>query len=467
LGKQDKSHQRWSDLERSINELLNEVDDIGKRFRGVSHLGGVGTFTNLTVTASATFPYLTGPSLLAITAAEVLTTDTTLLTPTFAGLNLTGLTDLAGRFVTATVPGAIHYRTAPETLTDIGANHLTGVVDRAASTLSYAAGVLTIAPTGASFDIRSNGVLYSKAATTFAIPLDNTFYYCYFDTAGVAQVSTSPWEISSDNVPVALVYRVTAALAAVGDERHSAYRDRYLHEALHDTIGARYDFIEGGLTGAFTNTTFSITAGRIHDEDLEHILAAPATTCRLWYRTGGGTTMTFEDSITVPYKMNGATMRYDNAGTLTDVGANQYTVSWVYMTNDTVRPIYVQLGQATYANITNARNAAQPSFGNISTVEWKLLYKLIYRNTGAPPSYIEATDYRQAGGAPATAFVPLVLHHGTHEDGGNDEIDVTGLSGLLADAQASLAHATTHENGGVDALVSSRVMGTSMFSYFI
>jgi len=41
-------------------------------------------------------------------------------------------------------------------------------------------------------------------------------------------------------------------------------------------------------------------------------------------------------------------------------------------------------------------------------------------------------------------------HHGTHEDGGSDEIDVTNLPGLLADCQTPCAHHGTHENGGSD-----------------
>ncbi|MBU2060165.1 MAG: hypothetical protein KKB38_20840, partial [Gammaproteobacteria bacterium] len=54
-----------------------------------------------------------------------------------------------------------------------------------------------------------------------------------------------------------------------------------------------------------------------------------------------------------------------------------------------------------------------------------------------------------------------LAHHATHEDGGDDEISVTGLSGLLADDQhvldaevlavaAALAHKTRHQDGGAD-----------------
>lgn len=47
------------------------------------------------------------------------------------------------------------------------------------------------------------------------------------------------------------------------------------------------------------------------------------------------------------------------------------------------------------------------------------------------------------GGAPSA-------HATTHQDGGSDEINVTGLSGLLADSQTPLAHATTHKSAGSD-----------------
>lgn len=41
-------------------------------------------------------------------------------------------------------------------------------------------------------------------------------------------------------------------------------------------------------------------------------------------------------------------------------------------------------------------------------------------------------------------------HASSHEDGGGDEIDVTGLSGTLADPQTPAAHAAAHQHGGAD-----------------
>lgn len=61
----------------------------------------------------------------------------------------------------------------------------------------------------------------------------------------------------------------------------------------------------------------------------------------------------------------------------------------------------------------------------------------------------------------ADAQTPLA-HAGSHEDSGTDEIDVTGLSGLLADAQTPTAHASTHEDAGVDEISIAGLAGTSI-----
>jgi hypothetical protein len=45
---------------------------------------------------------------------------------------------------------------------------------------------------------------------------------------------------------------------------------------------------------------------------------------------------------------------------------------------------------------------------------------------------------------------PPAAHAATHQNGGSDEINVAGLSGLLADDQNPVAHASDHENGGGD-----------------
>lgn len=43
-------------------------------------------------------------------------------------------------------------------------------------------------------------------------------------------------------------------------------------------------------------------------------------------------------------------------------------------------------------------------------------------------------------------------HNSRHQDGGADEINVGGLSGVLSDAQPPQNHAGEHENGGSDTI---------------
>ena len=50
-------------------------------------------------------------------------------------------------------------------------------------------------------------------------------------------------------------------------------------------------------------------------------------------------------------------------------------------------------------------------------------------------------------------------HHTTHELGGMDEVDITGLSGLLADAQTPILHHLEHETGGSDEISVTNLAG--------
>lgn len=56
------------------------------------------------------------------------------------------------------------------------------------------------------------------------------------------------------------------------------------------------------------------------------------------------------------------------------------------------------------------------------------------------------------GGSPSA-------HATSHENGGTDEIDVTGLSGVLADPQTPAAHAASHSDGGSDEVSAADLAG--------
>ena len=65
---------------------------------------------------------------------------------------------------------------------------------------------------------------------------------------------------------------------------------------------------------------------------------------------------------------------------------------------------------------------------------------------GAGNKYVTNSDSRN------TDARNPIAHASSHENNGSDEINVIGLSGLLADGQTPLAHQTSHNQGGSDSL---------------
>jgi hypothetical protein len=233
---------------------------------------------------------------------------------------------------------------------------------------------------------------------TIAVGSDLVLYYIYFDTDGSLVASTSIWDFESENAPIAIFYRDGTSYALT-DERHSYARNRVQHGLDHNTIGARF---KSGFTGSFLNDSFSVIQGVIYDEDIKFDSLTTKTTCSIWHRATTLDRMRLIRSSATVYPTVGGQLAYDLNGTLTPLGANQYGVYWVYATNDPLEPIYAVASQAAYTNVTNARNAASPTI-YLSTAEWKLLYRVIYRNT-SPITYIEAADFRTVQtGTPITA----------------------------------------------------------------
>lgn len=81
-------------------------------------------------------------------------------------------------------------------------------------------------------------------------------------------------------------------------------------------------------------------------------------------------------------------------------------------------------------------------------------------------SYLPGPPIRSSIGAwkfdvkPGPMGPAPAAHHTTHEDGGMDELDLTGLSGILGDIQPVDTHATSHQKGEPDAIEISN-LGTS------
>jgi len=276
---------------------------------------------------------------------------------------------------------------------------LAGIADRTSSTLSFVDGtrVFTLAPVG-SFVVWANNVKYTKSTNqTVTIPNTVGEHFIYFNASGTLVSSTTSWNVESDQIATVATIYWDGTKGVVGDERHGAFRNRSQHAYLHNTRGTAY---QSGLAGTFTDTTLSVTSGIIWDEDIKHDLSGTYTTCRLWYRTTGGTVMTSATASATPYSVNAGTLRYDNAGVLTAVGVNGYVVNWVYATNDKDYPIAVVVSQEEFTTLGQARAATQPSFPNLTTREWKLLYSVMYRNAAGTPTFTESVDYRNTSSLP-------------------------------------------------------------------
>lgn len=283
----------------------------------------------------------------------------------------------------------------------LGAKMFTGFPTQADSVMSIdtvpATDEFNIDPAVTSYDFYVNGEKITKSGTdAVAIASDQALHYIWFDGDGVLQVSTSVWDILDAIALVATVYK-DGTNYEITDERHYHDRDRSFHRWAHVTIGARY---ASGLTGTFDNTTLSVVQGVTFDEDLARDTGGTETECALWYRNAGLTAMRIEQAITTPYKVAAGVIQYDNAGTLTNVTNNRYVNSYVYATGDQDYPIAVLVGQAEHPNIAGARNEDFPSI-LLSTAEWKLLYRVTYRNAAGTPTYIEEEDFRLVSSGPA------------------------------------------------------------------
>jgi len=113
-------------------------------------------------------------------------------------------------------------------------------------------------------------------------------------------------------------------------------------------------------------------------------------------------------------------------------------MSWVYATNCMAAPIAVVVGQSQ-GTLANVRTSAQPTLPNMTTLEWKLLYSVIYRRTGGTTiTRIEQTDYRTAISLPNATVTALPAASVTYTPTGN--ITSIDVQAGLAEVDAIAVH---------------------------
>lgn len=294
--------------------------------------------------------------------------------------------------------------------------HYTGFPDRTSTSISFDDSTYTITLTATDDTIWINGVAYIIDTLTKQLSVAQeavTGLYWFWITAplGVPQLNVDISPPGFDKCLVATVYwNTTTNKGIISDERHWMGRDKWMHEYLHETVGARY---ANGMAGTFTNTTVSIEAGEFYDEDIEHDWTDPITTVRVMYHNGSDAWAW--DILTTPYKVVNpgvdSNLRFNTGTTLSTATANRYVNQWVFATADVDYPIQIFIGTAQYTTLAAARAAQPPSLGGLGTAENKLIYHIIYQNTAGTPTYQEAIDYRTASSLPTGSYV--ATDHGT------------------------------------------------------
>jgi hypothetical protein len=312
-------------------------------------------------------------------------------------------------------------------------NHYTGFPNLTDTTIGFNDGTYTLTLTASAKPIWINGIAYTidtltKQLSVAQEAVSGLYWFWLSVSANVISLNCQVGSPGFDKCLVATVYwNTTTNKGLISDERHYMGRDKWMHEYLHETVGARY---ANGMAGTFTNTTFSIGAGEFYDEDLEHKWTSPLTTAHVLYHNGDADWVW--DTLTTPYKVVNPgvdnNLRYNNGTALATVANNKYVNSWFFATGDVANPIDIFIGTAEYITIADARAATPPSFGALISAETKLIFKVTFKNNGGTPNYIEATDYRTASILPTGSYV--ATSHSTLTD---LTYATSGHSGFLPD----------------------------------
>lgn len=306
---------------------------------------------------------------------------------------------VAGKMVTATISSiktflALIFRLK----TEIGDAHgFTNPPNANNFTVSNTGASVTLNLLANAGNYKINGTEYVNAglSRTFTASLGQNFL-C-IDSTGLI---VSPLDIMNlTKIPCATV-TWDGTKAIVGDELHTANRNIIQHKKEHDTDGARY--VNGFATtfGAGAANTFSAATGIVRDEERYHTIGA-RTQAMICYRNVAGTAMLYDAPSANYAKVIGGLPQYDNAGVQTALGANNYGIMWMYVTNNKLpvnsEIVFVQ-GQASYANIGAAQAAPIPTLAGMSVAEWKLAYRVIIRRVANALVFIQADDYRLVAG---------------------------------------------------------------------
>lgn len=246
---------------------------------------------------------------------------------------------------------------------------------------------LTVSPSSSDgFSVWSDGMRFrSNDPKSIQIEDVEGPHFIYFDTDGeLKDVSTFEVFIIREKAFVALIYWDATNGRAVPHpicETHGATMDGASHEYLHDVNGTQY---RSGMSTTVASVdgngdtdddiSFSITAGKMWDEDIKHDVVAHALddNIAVIYREGAEGDWRVDD--TTPYPgIKGTTYLYWNESTgttwqLTEAGNNDYVLAhiWAFpgLNIDDGRYVVI-MGQGTYLTKSEAQAGSLTEMGNL------------------------------------------------------------------------------------------------------
>jgi hypothetical protein len=262
----------------------------------------------------------------------------------------------------------------------------TGFPNRDDSSVSLVGRVLTITPTGTTFDVYIKGQKFTKEEESIEISTDSGNHYIYYNESGVLVDNTifDP-SIFSDNALVSIVYwnNETNSHVYFAEERHGLTMDGATHTYLHTVFGARFisglaldNFQIDGTGDDDADAQFTSDLGKIRDEDLL-IEIAQQNEIPILYRDGSLWRKKAADSYPLIYSGSAGYVGLDEGriaynyfdGTswsLAEAGNNSFVLVHFFGTNDKDNGVVGVQGIAEYGNITDARNAASTEITSLS-----------------------------------------------------------------------------------------------------
>lgn len=255
------------------------------------------------------------------------------------------------------------------------------------------------------------GRLYKvNSAKTVVVPDSEGMHYIYFDGVNLLSTQTFNDDLVKTYTFVSTLYwdSVNNVSVMFTEERHALTMDGKTHEYLHNTIGVQWvsglgmTYVPGdGSTDA--DAQLAVGDGVIYDEDIkitptddpapserfEQILD-PIAELPILYRSGASGDWRKFTADTFPAHLGTARLTFnDPAGpwTTPDASADgNFVAMWLFATNDVRHPIISIMGQREDATLNDAKanNLYEAmDFGNIPSLEMKVLYRVIFQTSSA------------------------------------------------------------------------------------